>query len=103
MVIQVVRFKSGLPDARVLELYEARSPRYRALQGLVQKYYLRYPSSGEHGAVYVWESEEALREFRQSDLGRSIGNVYQIDGEKVTENAEVLMTLRPVSGTAGER
>lgn len=97
MIIQIVRFKSGLPDARVLELYEARSPRYRALEGLVQKYYVRYPSTGEHGAVYVWESEDALQAFRRSDLGRSIGNTYQIEGEKVTENAEVLLTLRPVS------
>jgi len=97
MIVQIVRFKSGLPDAKVLDLYEARSPRYRALDGLVQKYYLRYPSTGEHGAVYVWESEEALQAFRRSDLGRSIGDAYQIEGEKVTENAEVVLTLRPVS------
>jgi heme-degrading monooxygenase HmoA len=94
MIVQIVRFKSGLSDEGVLEMYKARAPRYRALKGLIQKYYLRFPATGEHGAVYVWESEDALKAFRESDLGRTIANVYQIQGEKDAEMAEVLMLLR---------
>jgi heme-degrading monooxygenase HmoA len=94
MIVQIVRFKSGLSDDEVLEMYKARAPRYRALKGLIQKYYLRFPATGEHGAVYVWESEDALKAFRESDLGRTIANVYQIQGEKDAEMAEVLMLLR---------
>jgi heme-degrading monooxygenase HmoA len=95
MVLQIVRFRSGLPDEEVRDNYLERSSRYREVKGLLQKYYLRYPETGEHGAVYVWVSEEALKDFRASDLGRSIADTYKIEGEKVVENAEVLLTLRP--------
>jgi heme-degrading monooxygenase HmoA len=44
----------------------------RALPGLVQKYYMRFSDTGQHGAVYVWASEEALARFRASDLARTI-------------------------------
>lgn len=96
MVVQIVRFKSGLPDERVRELFEERSSRYRKVPGLLQKLYLRYPDSGEHGAVYVWESHDSIEAFRRSELGRSIGDTYRVDGEKVVANADVLLTLRPV-------
>jgi len=95
MIIQIVRYKSGLPDEQVLDMYRARSPRYQALEGLKQKFYLRFPATGEYGAVYVWESDDALKAFRESDLGRSISNVYQIQGEKDIEMAEVVLVLRP--------
>jgi heme-degrading monooxygenase HmoA len=93
MILQIVRFQSALSDAKVEEMFRARSPRYRGVEGLVQKYYLRYPDTGEHGAVYVWESREAISAFRESDLGRSIANVYHIEGEKVVAEADVLLTL----------
>jgi len=92
MIVHIVRFKSALPEQDVAEIFRARSDRYRQVPGLIQKYYLRY-DSGEHGAVYVWESREALAAFRVSDLGRSIANVYRIEGEKVMAEADVLLTL----------
>jgi heme-degrading monooxygenase HmoA len=94
MVVQIVRFRSALSDEEVLKLYGARAPRYRSVAGLVQKYYLRYPETGEHGAVYVWESQAALAAFRESDLARSIGDAYRVQGEKRVEPAEVVMVLR---------
>ena len=94
MIIQIVRFKSGLSDREVLALYESRAPRYRPLKGLIQKYYLRYPDTGEHGAVYVWESDAALREFRQSDLGRTIAETYKIREVSESRMGEVVMTLQ---------
>jgi heme-degrading monooxygenase HmoA len=97
MVVQIVRFRSGLPDERVLQLYEARAPRYRALTGLIQKYYLRFAGTGEHGAVYVWESDDALKEFRESDFGQTIASTYRIEGSADIRPAEVVMTLRPKS------
>lgn len=95
MIIQIVRFKSGLPDEKVLEMYEARSPQYRALAGLRQKYYLRFPETGEHGAVYLWESEADIKAFRQSELGQTISSAYQIKGASQSELAELVMMLRP--------
>jgi heme-degrading monooxygenase HmoA len=94
MIVQIVRFKSGLSDEQVLAMYESRAPRYRALKGLAQKYYLRFPETGEHGAVYLWESEAALQEFRESELGRTISTAYQVQGASDVRMAEVVMTLR---------
>jgi len=94
MIVTIVRFTSGLPDEEVLRLYESRVARYREVPGLVRKYYLRYPDSGQHGAVYVWESAEALAAFQASPLGRSIGDVYRVQGEKSSEVCEVVLKLR---------
>lgn len=60
--------------------------------GLVEKLYLRY-RSGEHGAVYVWESEDALEAFRASDLRRSIGSAYHVDGAPQSELADVTQAV----------
>jgi heme-degrading monooxygenase HmoA len=101
MIVQLVRFKSGLSDANVIETYQARAPRYRALKGLIQKYYLRFPTTGEYGAVYVWESEEAMKEFRESELGRTISTAYQVQGAADAETAEVALVLRPETASIG--
>lgn len=93
MIVQLVRWKSALNDAEVRALFEARASRYRRVEGLVQKYYVRY-RSGEHGAVYLWESEEARQAFLDSELGRGMAAVFRIEGEKETRLADVVLTLR---------
>jgi hypothetical protein len=92
MIVSIVRFRSGLPDEQVQDLYEARADRYRAVPGLVEKLYVRY-RSGEHGAVYVWEDEDALESFRASDLGRSIGPAYEVQGDPQSEIADVTLLV----------
>jgi hypothetical protein len=94
VIATIVRFKSGLQDEQVFEVYKARAPRYRLLPSLVEKYYLRFPETGEHGAVYIWASEEALREFQASELARSIPEAYQVEGAPSVQIAELVMTLR---------
>ena len=95
MIVQIVRFKSGLSDEQVLKMYETRVPRYRALKGLKQKYYLRFAETGEHGAVYLWESEAALKKFRESELGQTISSAYEVRGTPEVLLAEVVMTAHP--------
>jgi len=95
MVVQIVRFKSGLPDEEVVKVYKERAPQYRALKGLVQKYYLKYADTGEHGAVYLWESEAALKEFQESELRRTIPSAYRVQGAPAIQTAELAMSLRP--------
>lgn len=94
MILQIVRFKSGLSEEQVLELFKERAQEYRALKGLVQKYYLRFPSTEEYGGVYVWESEKALKDFRESPLGRTFSKVYQVQGEPNVQMADVVLALR---------
>ncbi len=94
MTAQIVRFKSRLTDQEVLKTFEERSPHYRAMKSLVQKYYLKFPETGEHGAVYVWDSEEAMAKFRRSELAGSFAAAFQVEGSPVLSIGEVVMTLR---------
>jgi heme-degrading monooxygenase HmoA len=100
MILQIVRFKSALPEEQLLKVSEERAPRYRALKGLVQKYYLRYNEPGEYGAVFVWESEAALKEFQESELRQTVPAVYQVQGAPDIRTAELMMTLRPAEKRA---
>lgn len=93
MIAQIVRFRSGLSGDEVLELYRSRAPNYRGIEGLVQKYYLRY-DTGEHGAVYLWRSEADLRAFRASELGKSIASTYRVQGTTESVTGEVVFSLR---------
>ena len=100
MYVQVVNFKSGLADAQVRARAEERAPQFRALPGLVQKYYVREPATGEYAGIYFWESEAALNEFRNSDLARSIPGAYEVIGAPRVEILEVLFPLRGAKATA---
>lgn len=93
MVIHIVRFRSGLADEHIAELFETRAPEYLAVPGLLQKYYLRF-RSGEHGGVYVWDSEAAMEEFMAGRLAGSICDVYRVE-ESVKDVADVVLVLRP--------
>jgi heme-degrading monooxygenase HmoA len=95
MIMQFVRFRSGLSEDDVLKLMEARAPQYRELPGLLQKYYVRDNRNGGFGGIYIWKSEEALQEFRQSELARSIPEVFQVAGQPDVEQFDVLVVLRP--------
>jgi hypothetical protein len=51
MVVQIVRFGSGLSDEDVVRVYEERVPRYRELPRPRRKIHLRFGETGEDGAV----------------------------------------------------
>jgi heme-degrading monooxygenase HmoA len=94
MVIQVVKFKTVLSDAEVQRLFKERAPQYRGLSGLVQKYYVRENQTGAYGGIYLWDSAESLRAFRESDLARSIPEAYHVTGQPRAEVFEMILTLR---------
>jgi heme-degrading monooxygenase HmoA len=94
MIAQIVRFKSGLPAQEVPPVFEARAPQYRAVPGLVQKIYLSFPDTGEHGAVYIWDTAQAMQAFRTSDLARSIPHAYQIQGDPAIDVGQIELVLR---------
>ncbi len=53
MIMQFVRFRSGLSEDDVLKLMDARAPQYRELPGLLQKYYVRDKRNGGFGGIYI--------------------------------------------------
>ena len=82
MIVQVVKYKSGLADDEVRRVIAERAPRYEALPRLRQKLYIREPETGEYGGIYVWDDEESMREFRQSDLAATIPEAYRVEGSR---------------------
>jgi len=94
MVILSVKFKSALSDSEVMRIVEERAPSFRALPGLIQKYYGREKATGEFTGIYIWDSEESLIQFRESELARSIPESYQAVGKPRIEVFEVPLVLR---------
>jgi heme-degrading monooxygenase HmoA len=100
VVVSIVRFTSGLDDADVEARYEERADRYRRVPGLVEKIYLRFRDTGEFGAIYVWDSDESLQRFRESDLARTIPTAYQVDRPPLVELADVSLVIEGAGSRA---
>ena len=94
MIFQIVKFKSGLSEAEARETMEERAPQFQALAGLVQKYYVQDTQTGEYAGIYIWDSQESMLEFRQSDLAKSIPAAYKAEGTPRIEILELMMPLR---------
>src|SRR5205085_10656261 len=90
MHILLVKFQSGLSHAEVVRNLEERLPLFRAVPGLIQKYYARETATGDYVGVYLFESEQALRDYRASEVARSIPGVYQVQGAPRIEEFELL-------------
>jgi hypothetical protein len=93
-VVLLVRFKTSLSIEEVGKIAVERAPEFKALTGLHQKYYLQDIASGEYAGLYLWKSPEALAEFRDSELRKSIIKAYQVQGEPRVEVYRVAKTLR---------
>jgi len=94
-VLAIVRFKSKLPTDELVRRYKERMPAFRELPGLIQKYYVHDPATGEWGGFYMWDSQASLEAYMASDLRKSIPDVYQIDGAPRVETIPVVDVLRP--------
>jgi quinol monooxygenase YgiN len=90
----LVRVKSRLQFDEIMKIVNERAPEFRALAGLQQKYYLQDSATGEMGGLYLWESQEALDAYRESELRASIAKAYQAEGEPRIEVFRVIKTLR---------
>lgn len=95
MIMYIGRFRSRLSDEQVQAMFEERAPRYLEVPGLVEKLYLRFRDTGEWGAAYVFDSEESLERFRESDLAASIPSAYEMDGTAQAELADVVLLVEP--------
>jgi hypothetical protein len=97
VIVSLVRFKSRLADDAVQATFEERADHYRNVPGLMEKIYLQFRESGEFGAVYVWDSEKALMDFRETELARTIPEAYQVEETPLVELADVCLVIQPES------
>jgi heme-degrading monooxygenase HmoA len=94
MIMQIVNLKSPLSEEELLSKAHERAPQFRAIPGLLQKYYLNRPGEGEYAGVYIWDSRESLAAFRESELAKSIPAAYQVTEPPVIEVSEIMFPLR---------
>ena len=93
-VVLLVKFKSLLSLEEIRRIVDSRIDRFRALEALTQKYYLQGPAPGEYAGLYLWESSDALAEFRDSELKQSIAAVFQSEDEPRIEVFQIFDILR---------
>lgn len=94
MIIQIIRLKTDLSEEELVKRAKERAPRFQALQGLLQKYYVKMGPSGQYGGIYIWDSQESLDAYRASDLASSIPGAYEIKEAPDIELLDVLFQLR---------
>jgi hypothetical protein len=90
----LVKFKSKLSIDDVMKVANERADDFRALGGLLQKYYLHDPASGEIGGLYLWDSAVSFDAYRKSELRATIGATYRTEGEPKVQVFQILMPLR---------
>lgn len=94
MIIQIVKLKTNLSEEELLNRARERESQFKALPGLLQKYYVSLGQSGQYGGVYVWDSPESIKSFRESELAASIPGAYEVIEAPDIEILDVLFQLR---------
>ncbi len=94
MIVQIIRLKTELSEEEVLKMAREREPHFRAIAGLLQKYYVKMEGEGEFGGVYIWDSRESLQAFRASGLAAGIAQAYRLIEPPSVEIMDVLFQLR---------
>ena len=75
--ILFVRVKSELAFAELERRVIERKPRFLEVPGLIQKVYGRDSSTGDVCGIYFFESQEALANFRETELAKTIPSAYE--------------------------
>jgi heme-degrading monooxygenase HmoA len=94
MIMVMVRVKTPLDEEEMLAIAHERAPQFRALPGLIQKYYVDYPEPGTYGGVYIFDSPESVAAYRASDLAKTIAAAYKATEPPVVEVIDVMFALR---------
>jgi len=93
-LVLLVKFRTALSTEEAQQVIDSRIDQFRALDGLSQKYYLQDTETGEMAGLYLWDSAEALADFRESELRASIASAYQVVGEPRIEVFRIFDILR---------
>lgn len=97
--LQVV-FESGMDFDAMWDICEERMPTFREVPGLVQKVYLWDDEAEEISGLYLFEDEQSLEAFLDSDLRASIPAAYDVQGTPDVRRWSVPGTLFPLGAEA---
>lgn len=101
VVLLIVRgLKSKLPREEFERRYKERLPLFRDVKGLVQKYYAYDEATKEWAGIYLWDSEDALARYLESDLRKSIASAYELSEAPRLERFPIVDILREPARTA---
>ena len=95
IMLLVRGLKSELPREEMERRYLERLPQFRQVAGLIQKYYSYDESTGEWAGIYLWDSEESLARYLDSDLRKSIPEAYELTEPPRVERFPIVDVLRP--------
>ena len=94
-IMLIVRgLKSELSSEELERRYKERMPRFREIPGLVQKYYAYDESTGDFAGIYLWDSQESLDRYLESDLKKTIPEAYELTGPPRLEQFRIVDVLR---------
>jgi hypothetical protein len=93
-VMQIVKLRTSLNDEEFIKIAHEREPQFAANPAIIQKYYIKLNEPGYYGGVYIWESAEALREFKESKLAKSIPEAYSGIEKPTIEIVDIIFQLR---------
>ncbi len=93
MIVQFVQFETSFTEEKALAIARKREAEYAATPGLLQKYYLRLGKPNHFGGLMIWESLQALKAFRESELSRSVPTAYGVIGAPDVDIYEMLFPL----------
>lgn len=94
-IMLIVRgLKSRLSPDEFERRYRERMPRFREVRGLVQKYYSYDEATGEWAGIYLWDSEDALADYLESDLRETIATAYELIEPPHLERFQIVDVLR---------
>lgn len=94
MILQIIRLKSSFSEEELVKKAREREPQFKAIRGLLQKYYVKMGNPGEFGRIYVWDSKESLQAYRASDLAANIPKAYKTIEAPDIETLDILFALR---------
>ncbi len=95
-IMLIVRgLKTKLSREEFLRRTRERQPKFRELPGLIQKYYAYDETNDGWSGIYLWDSEESLAKYLESDLRKTIAAAYELTEPPRVERFPIVDILRP--------
>jgi len=94
MMLIVRGLNSELSHDEFERRYKERLPQFRNVVGLIQKYYSYDESTGEWAGIYLWDGEESLSSYLESELRKSIATAYELTEPPRLERFPIVDVLR---------